>query len=112
MVQINMGVETAFLACSKRFHQFLTEWIEDHAEATTWALSECEIFHAVLTEVDSPGLSRNADLGETNDVCTFFRSITDDLDGLVDTTLQVIPNRLGLDGCNSGSLAHVAGCTI
>lgn len=57
-------------------------------------------------ERDLPRVTGNEDFGEPNYVSTIASGILDEANGFIDSTLEVLPDRLGLNGGNLNSLGH------
>lgn len=55
---------------------------------------------------NSPGISRNEDLRETDDIGALLGSLLNKRNGLCYTSLEVVPGRLGLDGSNLELRSH------
>jgi hypothetical protein len=54
-----------------------------------------------------PWISRNEDFRKADDVGTVLCCLLDETDGLVDTTLEIVPDGLGLDGGDLEGLGHL-----
>lgn len=53
-----------------------------------------------------PRVTGNEHLGESNHVSTVASGVLDEADGLVDSTLEVLPDGFGLDSGNLDRLGH------
>jgi hypothetical protein len=56
---------------------------------------------------NAPWIARNKHFGEANYVGAVACGILDEADGFLDATLEILPDRLGLDSGNLESLGHV-----